>query len=69
MVEQTSIHEVLKNFGERFKVAPDVCRIVHVRSALRGEKAELTVDQRLWHFSEKLIPNVDERLKRAGLLG
>lgn len=69
MVEQTSIHEVLKIFGERYRVAPDVCRIIHVRSALRGEKAKLTTDKRLWDFSEKMIPNVDKRLKRAGLLG
>lgn len=69
MVEQTSVHEVLKNFGERYKVAPNVCRIVHVRTALQGPKAELSVDKRVWDFSEKLIANVDERLKRAGLLG
>lgn len=70
MVEQTSIHEVLKIFGYRYRVAPDVCRIIHVRKGgPQGEKAELTTDKRLWDFSEKMIPNVDKRLKRAGLLG
>ncbi|XP_075881533.1 glycosyltransferase family 92 protein F13G3.3-like [Nelusetta ayraudi] len=68
MVEQTSIHEVLKNFGERYKVPLEVCRIIHVRTALRGTLEVLNVDKRLWDFSEKLIPNVDKRLKRAGLL-
>ncbi|XP_075873919.1 uncharacterized protein LOC142883145 [Nelusetta ayraudi] len=69
MVEQTSIHEVLKNFGERYKVAPEVCRIIHVRTRLQKDQLELDVDKRLWDFSEKLILNVDKRLKRAGLLG
>lgn len=69
MVEQTSIHEVLKTIGERYKVAPELCRIIHIRTGLRGQQAELSVDKRLWDFSEKMIPNVDKRLKRAGLLG
>lgn len=68
MVEQTSVHEVLKNFGQRYTVPLEVCRIVHVRTALRGTVEVLNVDKRLWDFSEKLIPNVDQRLKRAKLL-
>ncbi|XP_044023273.1 glycosyltransferase family 92 protein F13G3.3-like isoform X2 [Siniperca chuatsi] len=70
MVEQTSVHEVLKNFGERYKVPLDTCRIIHVRVALRGELKleQLNEDKRLWDFSKKLIPNVDKELKRAGLL-
>lgn len=70
MVEQTSVHEVLNNFGERCKVPLDVCRIIHVRVPLRGslKLEQLTEDKRLWDFSEKLIPNVDKSLKRAGLL-
>lgn len=70
MVEQTSVHEVLKNFGERYKVPHDVCRIIHVRVALQGALTleQLNVDKRLWDFSEKLILNVDKGLKRAGLL-
>lgn len=70
MVEQTSVHEVLKNFGQQVKVPPDVCRIIHVRVALRGELTleQLNVDKRLWDFSEKLIPRVDKALRRAGLL-
>ncbi|KAL3049445.1 hypothetical protein OYC64_008825 [Pagothenia borchgrevinki] len=71
LVEQTSVHEVIKNFGERFKVPMDVCRIIHVRVALRGSLKfeQLREDKRLWDFQEKLIPNVDKVLKRAGLLG
>ncbi|XP_036927738.1 uncharacterized protein LOC119004695 [Acanthopagrus latus] len=70
MVEQTSVHEVLKNSGPWFKVPPDVCRLIHVRVALRGslKLEELNVDKRLWTFSAKLIPNVDKQLKKVGLL-
>ncbi|XP_039992388.1 uncharacterized protein LOC120795016 [Xiphias gladius] len=70
MVEQTSVHEVLKNFGQHFKVPPDVCRIIHVRVCLQGSLTlqQLHVDKRLWDFTGKLIPNVDKVLKRAGLL-
>ncbi|XP_070776332.1 uncharacterized protein [Enoplosus armatus] len=70
MVEQTSVHEVLKNFGQRYKVPLEVCRIIHVRAALRGSLAleQLHEDKRLWDFSDKLIPNVDKQLRRAGLL-
>ncbi|RVE57360.1 hypothetical protein OJAV_G00215460 [Oryzias javanicus] len=71
LVEQTSVHEVLKKFGLRFKVPMDVCRIVHVRGALQGslKLEQLKEDKRLWDFQEKLIPNVDKALQRAGLLG
>ncbi|XP_022049698.1 uncharacterized protein LOC110951085 [Acanthochromis polyacanthus] len=70
MVEQTSVHEVLKNFGRRYKVPPHVCRIIHVRMALQGSLTleQLHVDKRLWDFQEKLIPNVDRVLQRVGLL-
>lgn len=64
------MHEVLKNSGPWFKVPPDVCRLIHVRVALRGslKLEELNVDKRLWTFSAKLIPNVDKQLKKVGLL-
>lgn len=69
MVEQTSIHEVLKIFGTQVVVPPDVCRIIHTRVSLRGLKLEqLKEDKRLWDFSKKLIPHVDEALRRVGLL-
>ncbi|XP_078797495.1 glycosyltransferase family 92 protein F13G3.3-like [Oryzias latipes] len=70
LIEQTSVHEVLRKFGERYKVPQEVCRIIHVRVALRGylKLEELNEDKRLWDFQEKLIPNVDKALKRAGLL-
>ncbi|XP_008302254.1 uncharacterized protein LOC103374017 [Stegastes partitus] len=70
MVEQTSVHEVLKHFGRRYKVPLEVCRIIHVckvpRESLQLE--QLHVDKRLWDFHEKLIPNVDRVLQRVGLL-
>ncbi|XP_056283294.1 uncharacterized protein LOC130202033 isoform X2 [Pseudoliparis swirei] len=70
MVVWTSVHEVLKNYGQRFKVPMDVCRIVHVRNPLRGSLTleQLNEDKRLWDFQEKLIPRVDRALRRAGLL-
>lgn len=70
MVEQTSIHEVLKIFGTQVKVPPDVCHIIHTRVTLRGDLTleQLHEDKRLWDFSEKLIPCVDEALSKAGLL-
>lgn len=70
MVEWTSVHEVIKNFGERYEVPLDVCRIIHVRVALQGSLTleQLNVDKRLWDFQEKLIPNVDKVLKRVGML-
>ncbi|KAK2810257.1 hypothetical protein Q5P01_000422 [Channa striata] len=70
MVEQTSVHEGLKYFGESYKVPLDVCRIIHVRTALRESLSleQLNVDKRLWDFQEKLISKTDEALKRAGLL-
>ncbi|CAG5866629.1 unnamed protein product [Menidia menidia] len=69
LVEQTSVHEVIKNFGQRYKVPPEVCRLIHVRVPLRGLKQDqLTVDNRLWDFQEKLILNVDKALKKVGLL-
>uniref|UniRef100_UPI0037E80E5E glycosyltransferase family 92 protein F13G3.3-like isoform X2 n=1 Tax=Semicossyphus pulcher TaxID=241346 RepID=UPI0037E80E5E len=69
-VEQVSVHEVLKNFGPRYKVPPNLSRIIHVRVPLRGKLKfeELNEDKRLWDFQEKLIPNVDKALRRAGLL-
>uniref|UniRef100_A0A3B3HLQ5 Glycosyltransferase family 92 protein n=1 Tax=Oryzias latipes TaxID=8090 RepID=A0A3B3HLQ5_ORYLA len=70
LVEQTSVHEVLKKFGQRFKVPMGVCRIIYIRVALRGslKLEQLHEDKRLWDFQEKLIPNVDKALRRAGLL-
>ncbi|KAF6726290.1 UPF0392 protein F13G3.3 [Oryzias melastigma] len=69
-IEQTSVHEVLKKFGELYKVPPDVCRMIHLRSGLQGflNVEELNEDKRLWDFQEKLIPNVDKALKRAGMI-
>ncbi|KAM9842077.1 uncharacterized protein ACBR49_013551 [Aulostomus maculatus] len=70
LVEQTSVHEVLKNLGKQYKVPPEICRIIHVRVALRGSLSQdqHQMDTRLWDFHEKLVPNVDKVLRRAKLL-
>ncbi|XP_013865168.1 uncharacterized protein LOC106518427 [Austrofundulus limnaeus] len=68
MVEQTSVHEVLKNFGQRYKVPLDVCRIIHVGVGGSPKLELLHEDKRLWDFHLKLIPNVDKVLKRVGML-
>lgn len=71
MVEQTSVHEALKFFGEQVKAPPDLCRVIHTRTGLRKELKleQLIVDTRLWDFSDRLIAGVDEALRRAELLG
>ncbi|XP_024128768.1 uncharacterized protein LOC112146927 [Oryzias melastigma] len=69
-VEQTSVHDVLRKFGGSLRVPWKLCRFIHIhvprRTSLKLE--ELKVDKRLWDFQEKLIPNVDKALQRAGLL-
>ncbi|XP_024133628.1 uncharacterized protein LOC112149878 [Oryzias melastigma] len=70
LVEQSSVHQLLRNLGEQFYVPKEICRIIHVRVALLKslQLEELNEDKRLWDFQEKLIPNVDKVLRRAGLL-
>uniref|UniRef100_A0A8C7GLG6 Glycosyltransferase family 92 protein n=1 Tax=Oncorhynchus kisutch TaxID=8019 RepID=A0A8C7GLG6_ONCKI len=69
-VEQTSVHSVLRNFGQTVKVPPNVCHIIHVRVPLRGglTKKELHEDKRVWDYERQLVPNVDKALEKAGLL-
>nr|XP_054597693.1 uncharacterized protein LOC107373779 [Nothobranchius furzeri] len=70
LVEQTSVHEVLKYFGKNYKVPLDVCRLIHVRVALRGSLTmeQLNVDKRLWDFQKNLISNVDKVLGKLEFL-
>ncbi|XP_024123913.1 uncharacterized protein LOC112143902 [Oryzias melastigma] len=70
LVEQISVHKVLKNFGQRYFMPPALCHLIHVRETQRKSLTlkDLHEDRRLWHFQEKLIPNVDKVLKRAGLI-
>ncbi|KAF6718667.1 hypothetical protein FQA47_012455 [Oryzias melastigma] len=70
LVEQSSVHQLLRNLGEQFYIPKEICRIIHVRVALLKslQLEELNEDKRLWDFQEKLIPNVDKVLRRAGLL-
>uniref|UniRef100_A0A8C7NMH6 Glycosyltransferase family 92 protein n=1 Tax=Oncorhynchus mykiss TaxID=8022 RepID=A0A8C7NMH6_ONCMY len=69
-VEQTSVHSVLRNFGQTVKVLPNVCHIIHVRVPLQGglTKEELHEDKRVWDYERQLVPNVDKALEQAGLL-
>ncbi|XP_061599254.1 uncharacterized protein LOC133462127 [Cololabis saira] len=67
-VVQTSVHEVLEKFGEQHHVPSEVCRLIHIREGSHKSLRQLHEDRRLWDFQEKLIPNVDMVLKRAGLL-
>uniref|UniRef100_A0A3Q2YHQ5 Glycosyltransferase family 92 protein n=1 Tax=Hippocampus comes TaxID=109280 RepID=A0A3Q2YHQ5_HIPCM len=68
LVEQTSVHEVLKKSGKSYKVPREVCRIIHVRTPLRAslKLEQLHMDMRLWDFHQKLIPSVNQALRRAG---
>ncbi|XP_028996055.1 uncharacterized protein LOC114849126 isoform X2 [Betta splendens] len=69
LVEQTSVHEVLKMFGEMFKVPLEVCRIIHHPiNIIKRPLKQLHVDTRLWDFKDKLIPRVNKTLRKAGLL-
>ncbi|XP_034432941.1 glycosyltransferase family 92 protein F13G3.3-like [Hippoglossus hippoglossus] len=68
-VEQTSVHEVLKQFNETFKVPMEVCRIINCRMIYTKSQLELLhVDTRLWDFSDDLLTSVMKMLRRAGLL-
>ncbi|XP_071354851.1 beta-1,4-galactosyltransferase galt-1-like [Trachinotus anak] len=70
MVEQTSVHLVLKKFGEEFKIPPELCHIIHCPLSTPSVQPveKIHVDTRLWDFKDQLIPNVNKVLKRAGLL-
>ncbi|KAM6954453.1 uncharacterized protein FYW47_013416 [Aplochiton taeniatus] len=67
MVEQTSVHSVLKTSGQVFNLPSDFCRLVHIAKALLPEltKEKLEVDKRLWDFAERLVPEVDEVLRKS----
>ncbi|KAA8582005.1 hypothetical protein FQN60_008745 [Etheostoma spectabile] len=69
MVQQTSIHEVLKMYGEKFKVPPDICRIIHSPISMPRPPEQVHLDTRLWDFTYELLPRVTTVLRRAGLLG
>ncbi|XP_028646890.1 LOW QUALITY PROTEIN: uncharacterized protein LOC114642072 [Erpetoichthys calabaricus] len=69
-VEQTSVHSVLKRFGNEYRVPFDVCRIVHVRVPLQGHlsKEELIVDTKLWEYHKELVPRVNKVIGESGIL-
>lgn len=70
MVQQTSVHDVLSMFGQKFMVPQDVCRIIHspISTPTELPLEQLQVDARLWDFTDKLVPSVSKVLRRAGLL-
>ncbi|XP_034162234.1 uncharacterized protein LOC113533274 [Pangasianodon hypophthalmus] len=67
---QTSVHSSLQHIGKVYRVPPDVCRIIHVRTPLQGSltKEQLIVDTRVWDFAQELITNVNRALKLSGLM-
>ncbi|XP_028995034.1 beta-1,4-galactosyltransferase galt-1-like [Betta splendens] len=69
-VEQTSVHEMLKAFGENYKIPEKMCHIVHsvTNHPIERPLEELHLDKRLWDFKDRVIPRVTEMLRRAGLL-
>ncbi|XP_026194916.1 beta-1,4-galactosyltransferase galt-1-like isoform X2 [Anabas testudineus] len=69
LVEQTSVHDVLKMFGRKYKVPMDVCRMIHCPTGPQNERLfSQHKDTRLWDFKDKVIPRVNEMLRRGGLL-
>ncbi|XP_054639621.1 beta-1,4-galactosyltransferase galt-1-like [Dunckerocampus dactyliophorus] len=68
LVAFPNVHVVGKNFGQTYMVPPEVCRVIHVRTKPAKTTEQDEVNTRLWDFHQKLIPNVDRVLKRAGLL-
>ncbi|XP_072563655.1 beta-1,4-galactosyltransferase galt-1-like isoform X1 [Paramormyrops kingsleyae] len=68
-VVQTSVHSVLKNYGDTLRVPPDVCSVVHVRVPHQRHltKEQLIVDKKLWEYQKDLVPNVDCVLNKLGI--
>uniref|UniRef100_A0A3B3QSD8 Glycosyltransferase family 92 protein n=1 Tax=Paramormyrops kingsleyae TaxID=1676925 RepID=A0A3B3QSD8_9TELE len=68
-VVQTSVHSVLKNYGDTLRVPPNVCRIIHVRVPLQGSltKEQLIVDTKLWEYQKDLVQNIDSVLNKSGI--
>ncbi|CAJ1074418.1 uncharacterized protein LOC117806116 isoform X1 [Xyrichtys novacula] len=71
MVAQIRRHSVLRKFGEQFKIPPELCHVIHCQSGNSSAHPpeKIHVDTRLWDFNNKLIPHVNEVLRKAGLLG
>uniref|UniRef100_A0A3Q3RB92 Glycosyltransferase family 92 protein n=1 Tax=Monopterus albus TaxID=43700 RepID=A0A3Q3RB92_MONAL len=69
-VEQTSVHDVLKMFGQKFKVPLDICRIIHSPISMPRQPLldQLHLDTRLWDFKDRMLPNVMTVMRKAGLL-
>ncbi|XP_026194917.1 uncharacterized protein LOC113147859 isoform X3 [Anabas testudineus] len=69
-VQQTSVHNVLIMSGQKFKVPMKVCGVIHCRISTLKQRPleELHVDTRLWDFKNKLIPRVNEILRRVELM-
>ncbi|XP_026195953.1 beta-1,4-galactosyltransferase galt-1-like [Anabas testudineus] len=69
LVEQTSVHYVLKMFGQKYKVPMDICRLVHCPTVPQNERLlSQHKDTRLLDFKDKVMPRVTEMLRRGGLL-
>uniref|UniRef100_A0A3Q1HY83 Glycosyltransferase family 92 protein n=1 Tax=Anabas testudineus TaxID=64144 RepID=A0A3Q1HY83_ANATE len=54
--EQTSVHYVLKMFGQKYKVPMDICRLVHCPTVPQNERLlSQHKDTRLLDFKDKVI--------------
>lgn len=70
MVVQTSVHYITETKAEQFLIPHELGHIIHcpVSTPYVKPLKDIQVDTRLWDFSDKLIPNVNQVLKRLGLL-
>ncbi|TKS86849.1 Glycosyltransferase family 92 protein F13G3.3 [Collichthys lucidus] len=71
MVVQTSVHYITETKAEQFLIPHELGHIIHCSVSTPYVKPlkDVQVDTRLWDFGDKLIPNVNQVLKRSGLLG
>ncbi|TKS86823.1 Glycosyltransferase family 92 protein F13G3.3 [Collichthys lucidus] len=70
MVVQTSVHYITETKAEQFLIPHELGHIIHCSVSTPYVKPlkDVQVDTRLWDFGDKLIPNVNQVLKRSGLL-
>uniref|UniRef100_A0AAY4BA34 Glycosyltransferase family 92 protein n=1 Tax=Denticeps clupeoides TaxID=299321 RepID=A0AAY4BA34_9TELE len=70
MIIQSSIHSVLKYHGRTFWVPSDLALVIHTRQPLQPDltSGQLIMDTKLWEYENQLLPNIDDILKRSGII-
>ncbi|KAG8013250.1 Beta-1 [Nibea albiflora] len=70
MVVQTSVHYITETKAEQFLIPHELGHLIHcpVSTPYVKPLKDIQVDTRLWDFNDKLIPNVNQVLRRLGLL-